>query len=160
MKKDIHPNYYPVVFVDSNASTEYVTRSTKKSNETRVIDGVEHFVIRVEISAASHPFYTGKQKFVDAAGRIEKFQKKYAGKYGTEKNAADAAAAAITATAARAEAAKVAAVKAAAAAKVAAAAKAAKAKAAALKAPAPIMKDAGAKDASGKDVPAKDVQGE
>ena len=117
MKKDIHPPYYPVVFVDHNANTEYVTRSTKKSTETRVIDGVEHFVLRVEISAASHPFYTGKQKFVDAAGRIEKFQKKYAGKYGTAKNEADAAAAAAAAVVAKAEAAKVAAAKAAKAAK-------------------------------------------
>lgn len=158
MKKDIHPNYYPVVFVDSNAGTDYVTRSTKKSGETRVIDGVEHYVIRVEISAASHPFYTGKQKFVDAAGRIEKFQKKYSGKYGTEKNAADAALAAVKATADRAEAAKVAAVKAAAAAKAQAIAKAAKQKlAAAAKAAAPA---APAKDAPAKDVPAKDVQGE
>jgi len=93
VKKDIHPHYYPVVFVDANAGAEFVTRSTKKSTETRVIDGVEHYVIRVEISAASHPFYTGKQKFVDTAGRIEKFQKKYAGKYGAAKAEADAAAA-------------------------------------------------------------------
>ena len=99
MKKDIHPAYYPVVFVDTNASTEFATRSTKRSNETRVIDGVEHYVLRVEISAASHPFYTGKQKFVDTAGRIEKFQKKYAGKYGTAKNEADKVAAAAAAAA-------------------------------------------------------------
>ncbi len=157
MKKDIHPAYYPVVFVDANANSEFVTRSTKKSGETRVIDGVEHYVLRVEISSASHPFYTGKQKFVDAAGRIEKFSKKYAGKYGTEKNAADKAAAVVASTAARAEAAKVAAVKAAAAAKVAAAAKAAKAKVLAAKAAAA---PAVAKDVAVKDLPAKDVQGE
>ena len=81
MKKDIHPEYYPVVFVDSSAGFEFTTHSTKKSGEVRNIDGVDHYVLRVEISSASHPFYTGKQKFVDAAGRIEKFQKKYGGVY-------------------------------------------------------------------------------
>ena len=139
MKKDIHPNYYPVVFLDANAGAEFVTRSTKKSTETRVIDGVEHYVLRVEISSASHPFYTGKQKFVDAAGRIEKFQKKYAGKYGTEKNAADAAAGAVLKTNAKVAADKVVAEKAAAkaAASKALAAKAAAAKAAAAAKPEP-----------------------
>ena len=82
VKKDIHPEYYPVVFVDSSAGFEFTTHSTKKSGEVRKIDGVDHYVLRVEISSASHPFYTGKQKFVDAAGRIEKFQKKYGGVYG------------------------------------------------------------------------------
>ena len=92
MKKDIHPPYYPVVFVDTSAHYEFVTHSTKKSNEVRNIDGVDHYVLRVEISSASHPFYTGKQKFVDAAGRIEKFQKKYGGVYATAAKPAPAAA--------------------------------------------------------------------
>ena len=77
MKENIHPDYHPVVFVDAAADFELVTRSTKTSNETRVIDGVEHYVIRVEISSASHPFFTGQQRFVDTAGRVEKFQRKY-----------------------------------------------------------------------------------
>ena len=79
MKKEIHPDYHPCVFVDPSANYELVTRSTKTSKETREIDGVEHYVIRLEISSASHPFYTGKQHFVDTAGRIEKFQRKFGG---------------------------------------------------------------------------------
>ena len=96
MKKDIHPDYHPVVYHDGSAGIEFTSRSTQKSNEVRKIDGVDHYVIRVEISSASHPFYTGKQKFVDTAGRIEKFQKKFAGMYGSKAvrgPAADAAAA-------------------------------------------------------------------
>lgn len=90
MKKDIHPAYHPVVFVDHGANFEFVSRSTQKSAEVRKIDGVDHYVLRVDISSASHPFYTGKQKFVDTAGRIEKFQKKFAGKYGSKGAAAPA----------------------------------------------------------------------
>lgn len=77
MKEGIHPDYHPVVFVDGSADFELVTRSTKKSDETRDIDGVEHFVLRVEISSASHPFFTGQQRFIDTAGRVEKFQRRY-----------------------------------------------------------------------------------
>ena len=77
MKKDIHPDYHPVLFVDAGAEFEFASRSTMKSDETRAIDGVDHYVIRLEISSASHPFFTGRQHFVDTAGRIEKFQRKY-----------------------------------------------------------------------------------
>jgi large subunit ribosomal protein L31 len=77
MKNDIHPDYHPVVFVDPSVGAEFVTRSTMTSNEKRDIDGVEHYVIRMEISSASHPFYTGKRKFVDTAGRVERFREKY-----------------------------------------------------------------------------------
>ena len=52
--------------------------STLKTNETRVIDGVEHYVVNVEISAFTHPFYTGQKKIVDSAGRVEKFMRRYA----------------------------------------------------------------------------------
>lgn len=77
MKDGIHPEYHPVVFVDAGAGIEFVSRSTLKSNETREIDGVEHFVVQLDISSASHPFFTGKQRLIDTAGRIEKFQRKY-----------------------------------------------------------------------------------
>ena len=77
MKPDIHPAYHPVLFVDSAAGKEWVSRSTQTSDETREIDGVEHYVIRLEISSYSHPFYTGQQRFVDTAGQIEKFNRKY-----------------------------------------------------------------------------------
>ncbi len=79
MKADIHPEYHPVLFVDAGVGLEVATRSTQTSGETREIDGVDHYVIRLDISSASHPFFTGKQFFVDTAGRIEKFRKKYGG---------------------------------------------------------------------------------
>lgn len=76
MKNDIHPQSHPVVFVDSSSGQEFITTSTLTSDEKRDINGVEHFVCRIEISSASHPFYTGKQIFVDSARRVEKFQEK------------------------------------------------------------------------------------
>lgn len=79
MKSGIHPHYHPVLFVDSGADLEFVSRSTATSNETRTIDGIEHHVIRLEISSASHPFFTGRQHFIDTAGRIDKFRKRYSG---------------------------------------------------------------------------------
>ncbi len=79
MKSDIHPEYHPVVYVDTGADFEFVSRSTKTSDEVRKIDGVDHYVIRLEISSASHPFYTGKQHFVDTAGRIERFRQRFGG---------------------------------------------------------------------------------
>ncbi|MDP6503968.1 MAG: type B 50S ribosomal protein L31, partial [Planctomycetota bacterium] len=69
--------YHPVVFVDISTGDEVVGRSTMKSGETREIEGVEHFVVKCDITSYSHPFYTGKQKFVDTAGRVEKFQQRY-----------------------------------------------------------------------------------
>ncbi|MEL7060360.1 MAG: type B 50S ribosomal protein L31 [Acidobacteriota bacterium] len=77
MKADIHPQYHPVVFVDTGSDHELITRSTMTSDETRDIDGVEHYVVKLEVSSHSHPFYTGQQRFLDTAGRIEKFQRKY-----------------------------------------------------------------------------------
>jgi large subunit ribosomal protein L31 len=79
MKPGIHPDYHPVIFVDSGAEVEFVTRSTLVSDEVRDVDGVKHHVVRLELSSASHPFFTGKQRFVDTAGRIEKFRRKYGG---------------------------------------------------------------------------------
>jgi len=81
MKQGIHPDYHPVIFVDTGAEYEFVSRSTMTSKETREIDGVTHHVIRLDISSASHPFYTGKQRFVDTAGRIDKFRSKYGDRY-------------------------------------------------------------------------------
>ena len=77
MKPDIHPDYHPVLFVDTSTDFEFTTRSTIKTDEVRSVDGVDHYVVRLEISSDSHPFYTGQQRFVDTAGRIEKFQRKY-----------------------------------------------------------------------------------
>jgi large subunit ribosomal protein L31 len=91
MKKDIHPNYREVVFVDTAANFSFLTRSTIKTNETiKWTDGKEYPLVKLDISSASHPFFTGKMKFIDTTGRVEKFQRKYGwdkrkGKKGEEK---------------------------------------------------------------------------
>jgi large subunit ribosomal protein L31 len=78
MKQGIHPNYRPVVFLDHAANFSFLTHSTVQTSDTiKWTDGNEYPLYRVEISSASHPFFTGKMKFVDAAGRVEKFQKKF-----------------------------------------------------------------------------------
>ena len=75
MKADLQPKYNPVVFVDGEH--EIVTRSVMTSKETRDIDGVSHFVIRVEISSYTHPFFSGKTRLIDTEGRVEKFNTRY-----------------------------------------------------------------------------------
>ena len=81
MKKDIHPDYKEVVFQDVQSDFKFLTRSTMSSNETiKWEDGKEYPLIKVEVSSASHPFYTGKKIFVDTAGRVEKFNQKYKAK--------------------------------------------------------------------------------
>ncbi len=87
MKQDIHPKYEYVVFEDASAEYRFLTRSTIRSKETtQWEDGKEYPLVKVDISAASHPFYTGKQKFVDTAGRVEKFQKRFGGDYFNKPN--------------------------------------------------------------------------
>ena len=79
MKADIHPQYRDVVFYDVTSDFKILTRSTLSSKETtKWEDGKEYPLIKVEISSASHPFYTGKHKVMDTSGRIDKFQKRYA----------------------------------------------------------------------------------
>ena len=81
MKKDIHPQYREVVFQDTSSDFKFITRSTMKSEETITMeDGKTYPVIKIEVSSASHPFFTGKNVFIDTAGRVEKFQKRYAKK--------------------------------------------------------------------------------
>ncbi|MEQ9402168.1 MAG: type B 50S ribosomal protein L31 [Cyclobacteriaceae bacterium] len=78
MKKEIHPEYKEVVFLDTSSEFKFLTKSTMTSKETiKWEDGNEYPLIKVEVSSASHPFYTGKKLFVDTAGRVEKFNKKY-----------------------------------------------------------------------------------
>ncbi len=78
MKQGIHPeNYRLVVFKDMSNNEEFITKSTAPSKETIEIDGVEYPLIKLEISNTSHPFYTGKMKLVDSAGRVDKFMTKY-----------------------------------------------------------------------------------
>jgi len=78
MRKDIHPeDYRPVVFKDMSNDDVFLTKSTADTNETLEVEGVEYPLVKLEISRTSHPYYTGKSKLVDTAGRIDKFKTKY-----------------------------------------------------------------------------------
>ena len=83
MRPDIHPDYHRVIYVDSATGTEWESRSTMTSKETREIEGEQVPVIKLEISSVSHPFWTGKMRELDADGKIERFRKRY----GTKKKA-------------------------------------------------------------------------
>jgi large subunit ribosomal protein L31 len=78
MKKEIHPPYQDVLFVDSSTGHKFLIGSTIKSKETEEFEGKTYPMIRLPISSASHPFYTKSNQFVDAEGRLDKFAKKYA----------------------------------------------------------------------------------
>ena len=78
MKKGLHPeNFRPVVFKDMSNEEVFITKSTIQAKETIEIDGVEYPLVKVEISNTSHPFFTGKAKLVDTAGRVDKFMNRY-----------------------------------------------------------------------------------
>jgi large subunit ribosomal protein L31 len=78
MKAGIHPNNYrPVVFKDMSNDVVFITRSTINARESIELDGVTYPLVKVEISNTSHPFYTGKSKLVDTAGRVDKFMSRY-----------------------------------------------------------------------------------
>jgi large subunit ribosomal protein L31 len=82
MKKDIHPkNYRLVAFKDMSNDQTFITKSSANSRETITIEGVEYPLIKLEISNSSHPFYTGKMKLVDTAGRVDKFMNRYKDHY-------------------------------------------------------------------------------
>lgn len=77
MKKDIHAkNYRPVVFQDISNGETFLTKSTAASEETIKLDGVEYPLVKIHISSASHPFFTGQEKLVDIEGRVDKFKKR------------------------------------------------------------------------------------
>ena len=79
MKKGIHPeNYRIVAFKDMSNDDVFLSKSTADTNETIEVDGVEYPLVKLEISRTSHPYYTGKAKLVDTAGRVDKFKNKYA----------------------------------------------------------------------------------
>ena len=80
MKPDIHPAYHKVLFVDSATGKEWVTRSTLTSKDTKVVDGEELPVVKLEISSYSHPFWTGKLRVLDSDGKIDRFKRRYANK--------------------------------------------------------------------------------
>lgn len=78
MKKEIHPeSYRMVVFKDMSNEEVFITRSTANTKDTIEIDGVGYPLVKLEISNTSHPFYTGKMKLVDTAGRVDKFRSRY-----------------------------------------------------------------------------------
>lgn len=81
MKKDIHPNYRDVLFYDTSSEFKFLTKSTIETSETMEwTDGKTYPVYKIEVSSESHPFYTGKKMLLDTAGRVEKFNKRYAKK--------------------------------------------------------------------------------
>ena len=81
MKADIHPTYHEVVFQDVTSDFKFLTRSTLSSKETvKWKDGNEYPLIKIDISSASHPFYTGQNKIMDTSGRVDKFRRRYAAK--------------------------------------------------------------------------------
>ena len=78
MKKGIHPEYNDVVFQDISTDFAFLTKSTIKTKDKIMwTDGKEYPLVKVEVSSKSHPFYTGKQKIVDTAGRVDRFRRKY-----------------------------------------------------------------------------------
>ncbi|MGI4937484.1 MAG: type B 50S ribosomal protein L31 [Janthinobacterium lividum] len=77
MKKDAHPDYREVVFHDLSCDFKFVTRSTMGTRETIDFEGKQYPLIKIEVSSESHPFYTGKHKIVDTAGRVEKFRQRF-----------------------------------------------------------------------------------
>jgi large subunit ribosomal protein L31 len=77
VKADIHPAYHKVIFVDTATGNEWTTRSTLSSKETREVDGEEIPVVHLEISAYSHPFWTGTMRELDSDGKIDRFRRRY-----------------------------------------------------------------------------------
>ena len=77
MKEGIHPDYREVLFHDLSCDFKFVTRSTVQTRETANFNGKDYPLVKIEVSSESHPFYTGKHKIVDTAGRVEKFRQKF-----------------------------------------------------------------------------------
>ncbi|WP_375585455.1 type B 50S ribosomal protein L31 [Cyclobacterium xiamenense] len=78
MKKEIHPTYREVVFLDTSSEHKFMTKSTIETSDTITWeDGKDYPLVKVEVSSASHPFYTGKKMLLDTAGRVEKFNRRY-----------------------------------------------------------------------------------
>jgi len=77
MKDGIHPNYREVLFHDVSSDFKFITRSTLSTREKMEYEGKEYPLVKIEVSSESHPFFTGKHKIVDTAGRVEKFRQKF-----------------------------------------------------------------------------------
>ena len=88
MKEGIHPEYRDVVFHDLSCDFKFITRSTVNTREKIKFEGKDYPLVKIEVSSESHPFYTGKHKIVDTAGRVEKFRQKF-GNRGSKTQAAE-----------------------------------------------------------------------
>ncbi len=77
MKSEIHPQYNPVCFVDVSSGRKFLTHSTLRSKQKETIEGIEYNVFVCDVTMDTHPAYTGEKRFVDTAGRVEKFQQKF-----------------------------------------------------------------------------------
>jgi large subunit ribosomal protein L31 len=88
MKKDAHPNYREVLVHDLSCDFKFITRSTIQTRETIEFEGTTYPLVKIEVSSESHPFYTGKHKIVDTAGRVEKFRQRF-GSVGSKTKQAD-----------------------------------------------------------------------
>ena len=77
MKEGIHPTYRDVVFHDLSCDFKFITRSTVQTRDKTEFEGKEYPLVKIEVSSESHPFFTGKHRVVDSAGRIEKFKRRY-----------------------------------------------------------------------------------
>jgi large subunit ribosomal protein L31 len=82
MKEKIHPNLNVICIADVLTGDRFMIRSTVKSRETELIDGKEVFILRKDVTSASHPAYTGVKRIVDTAGKVEKFNKRFQGRAG------------------------------------------------------------------------------
>jgi large subunit ribosomal protein L31 len=80
MKKDKHPEYREVLFIDSSTNLRFICGTTAKSEQTEMVDGKEMPVVVLPISSASHPYFVGGKQYVDAEGRVDRFKKRYAAK--------------------------------------------------------------------------------
>lgn len=89
MKKEGHPPYQDILFVDTATGHKFICGSTLQPEETETFEGKEYPVYKVPISSASHPFFTGSQQFVDSEGRVDKFKKRYSRKVQEAKQAKD-----------------------------------------------------------------------
>lgn len=77
MQDELHPDYRKVVFQDQSSGEKFLVGSTAEAEETITVDGEEYPLVVIEVTSASHPFYTGEQKLIDTEGRVEKFKRKY-----------------------------------------------------------------------------------
>ncbi|MBI2743758.1 MAG: type B 50S ribosomal protein L31 [Chlamydiales bacterium] len=89
MKKQGHPPYQDVLFVDSSTGYKFVCGSTIQTKEKESFEGKEYPVVRLPVSSASHPFFTGSKQFVDSEGRVDKFNKRYSAKKPEKKEVAE-----------------------------------------------------------------------